>query len=144
MPVCSAGAASVAGALSATCTFVGHRVATDGLVQGWCAVRGASCAEPDGALFSLALRCLAHCSLPPVLWSEPALGALVPGSGTPGPAHWATQYDGVHPPAFECAAGARRLCAYFSRRGCDPAAAPAPLADGCSHPAGLHDGSGDT
>src|SRR5260370_409180 len=125
-----------------TASFPRHRVEADCALQRGCAGRRTGGAKPDGALLSSALWCATDNTLRPVLWGQSSLGALVPGSSAAGSAFRPTQHNGLHAPALECPLDPGSLRAHVSPGGNAAAVAPGAFADGCSHPAGLHDGPG--
>src|SRR5260370_31225728 len=125
-----------------TAPFARHRVKADCAPPHGCAGRRTGGAKPDGALLSSALWCATDNTLRPVLWGQFSLGALVPGSSAAGSSFVPTQHNGLHAPALECPLDPGSLRAHVSPGGNAAAVAPGAFADGCSHPAGLHDGPG--
>src|SRR2546429_5904798 len=132
----------VASISTPTGTFAQRHLATGGALQRGCVRRWAGSAELDGALFSPAFWHPINLACSTIFRGQPALGAFISGSGTPGAAFWSSQYHGFHPSAIQCSVSADCCNANLPTGSADLAYTSVSLADGCPDEPGLHDGTG--
>src|SRR5258706_642883 len=125
-------------------TFAQYHLATGGASQRGCIRRWAGGTEPDGALFSSALRSAVNFACCAVFRGQPACCAFIYGRGTTRTSFWPPQYHGFHPSAIQYPAGADGCNADFPSDSVDLAHTSIPLADGCPDTPGLHHGTGRT
>src|SRR5947207_14156440 len=89
-----------------TGTFAQRHLATGGALQRGCVRRWARSAEFDGALFSPAFWHPINLACSTLFRGQPALGAFISGSGTPGAAFWSSHYHGFPTSAIRCSVSA--------------------------------------